>query len=195
VDGFSWLRIETVAGSSSVRIVLHVVGSVSVKRHSAPAVNSYSWLRGGEFFRLRSLSRTSPRFVELEASLSCSQESVTGIYPEPDESKVLQMYFCKIHFYVILLSTPRSSVWPLYVRLSNQNCVCISHFSYARYSVCSITVNSLKQIKVVATSLRRCCASVKLEKPVLLFSPSDIFHCTRFELRVANIREMNTALP
>jgi len=42
VDGFSWLRIETVAGSSSVRIVLHVVGSVSVKRNSAPAVNSYS---------------------------------------------------------------------------------------------------------------------------------------------------------
>jgi hypothetical protein len=50
--------------------------------------------------------------MEPEGSLLCSQEPATGYYPDPDETNPHpQPYFPKIHFNIILPSTPRSSRW------------------------------------------------------------------------------------
>jgi hypothetical protein len=57
--------------------------------------------------------------------------TVTGPYPEPDESNPqLPPYFSKIQSNIILLSTP-SSEWSLPLRFPDQN-FC-THFSYLPY--------------------------------------------------------------
>jgi len=51
-----------------------------------------------------------------EGSLLCSQEPVTGPYPEQDE---FPPYFHKIRFYVVFLSMSRSCKWSLPFRFSD----------------------------------------------------------------------------
>jgi hypothetical protein len=46
-----------------------------------------------------------------EASLPGSQKPATGFYTEPDEVHILTSYFLKIHFNIILSSTPKSFKW------------------------------------------------------------------------------------
>jgi hypothetical protein len=100
--------------------------------------------------------------MEPEGSLPCSQQPATGLlllilYPTcclvklmwhqaivfrfrfwglhtsvPILSHVFQPHFAKIHFNIILSSTP-SLLSDLPFRLSNQNCVHISHLTHARY--------------------------------------------------------------
>jgi len=47
--------------------------------------------------------------METEDSLSCSQDSATCPYPEPDESNHTSLCFLKINSNIILPSTSRSS--------------------------------------------------------------------------------------
>jgi hypothetical protein len=62
--------------------------------------------------------------MEPESLLPYSQEPAIGLYPKPGESNPhSQTYFPKIHFNIILPSTPRSSEWSLPSRLANQNFV------------------------------------------------------------------------
>jgi len=59
----------------------------------------------------------------------CHQQLTIGHYPKPLESAhTCTSYFFKIHFNIILPSTCRSRKWPLSLRFSNHNFVCISHF-------------------------------------------------------------------
>jgi hypothetical protein len=59
-----------------------------------------------------SYSKNSPHFMEPEGSLPCSQQSATCPYPEQDQSSLCPpSYLSKIHFNIILPSTPGSSKW------------------------------------------------------------------------------------
>jgi hypothetical protein len=57
-------------------------------------------------------------FMEPEGSLLYPQEPATGPYPKPDKSNPhpAAPYFPKIHFNIILQSTPRSLPFRLTVR-------------------------------------------------------------------------------
>jgi hypothetical protein len=64
----------------------------------------------------------STAFTEQKRLLLCSQESATDRYPEPDESNQYRYrpnLFYKIHFTIIIPSTPRSAPWSLQFSLSN----------------------------------------------------------------------------
>jgi len=64
---------------------------------------SPSW----EANRFSANERNSPRFMEPEVSLPRLQVPATWPYPEPDQSSsCLPSHFLKIHFNIILLSTP-----------------------------------------------------------------------------------------
>jgi hypothetical protein len=66
--------------------------------------------------------------MELEVSLSCSQESATGPWSGTNEFNPHPPCLPTIHFNIILPSTPRSSEWTLCAMLSNQNLVRTSNF-------------------------------------------------------------------
>jgi hypothetical protein len=58
---------------------------------------------------------------------TCSQKPTTRPYPSQlNTINNHQNYFCIIHFNIILPLMPRSSVWSLHFRLSNQNFLCSS---------------------------------------------------------------------
>jgi hypothetical protein len=72
--------------------------------------------------------------MEPEGSLPCSQEPVTGHYPESDEfNPHPPNRLHKIYFNKIIPSTPKSSEWSLSFRLPNQNFVCTSYLPHALY--------------------------------------------------------------
>jgi len=64
--------------------------------------------------------------MEPEGSLLCSQEPVTFPSSKADQPTPSQPIFLKIHFNVILPSSPRSSKWFLFLRVFRQNPVRIS---------------------------------------------------------------------
>jgi hypothetical protein len=60
--------------------------------------------------------------MELEGSLLCLKELVTGLYPEPDESSPQPaILFFMLHFNIILPPTCRSSKRYLSFMFPNQN--------------------------------------------------------------------------
>jgi hypothetical protein len=71
--------------------------------------------------------------MEPENSLPCSQEPATGTYPEPNKFNQQPVMLFKTNFNLILLSMPRSPRRSLSFRVSNQNLVCMSVLSHARY--------------------------------------------------------------
>jgi len=79
-----------------------------------------------------------PLFMEPKGSLTRSQRTATGHYPESDDSSphTLSPYFPKIHSNSIFPSTPSSSKWSLLFRFPNQNIICISHLTSAGYMPC-----------------------------------------------------------
>ena len=66
------------------------------------------------------LSRISTPFMEPESSLPYSQVPITCPYPEPDQfsPSSLSSLFLKIRLNIILPSTPGSSKWSLFPRVS-----------------------------------------------------------------------------
>ena len=64
--------------------------------------------------------------MEPEGSVLYSQEPVTFPFPEADQPTPSQPICLKIHFNVILPSSPRSSKWFLFLRCFRQNAVRIS---------------------------------------------------------------------
>jgi hypothetical protein len=58
-----------------------------------------------EAYKLRVAWRNTPRFMEPESSLPCSQEPATGLYPEKNESS--STYFFHMQCNIILSSTSR----------------------------------------------------------------------------------------
>jgi hypothetical protein len=74
--------------------------------------------------------------MELEDSLSCSQEPATGTYPEPDEStrKNLSCFSNLYSNTIILPFMHRPSVWPLPFGFSDKNFIYILWFRIFQYS-------------------------------------------------------------
>jgi hypothetical protein len=81
-----------------------------------------------------SYSRILPPFVETEGSLPRSQQPASDTHPESHASSLyIPPYFVKMSCNNVLPSTPRSSEWCVLFRFSDQNFVCISHFSNECY--------------------------------------------------------------
>ena len=79
----------------------------------------------------------SPHFMEPESSLWHSQVAVTCPYPEPARSSTCPTsHFMKVHFNIIIPSTPGSSKWSRSLRFPHPNPVCTSpllHMCYVLY--------------------------------------------------------------
>jgi hypothetical protein len=106
---------------------------------------------------------------EPKCSSSRSQESATCPCREADHSTP-PPYFLKIHFYIILTSTPRSLKWFLSLRFPHQIPVCtcpvphtfhVTHPSHCFYLITRITLD--EEYSSWSSSL--CCL---LQSPVML---------------------------
>jgi len=60
-----------------------------------------------------------------------SQEPAAGPCPEVDETSPHLPTLYQLRFNIILLSTPRSSMWPIYFRFSYQDFMWTSYPSHA----------------------------------------------------------------
>ena len=70
--------------------------------------------------------------IEHEGSLPCSQQPAIGPYPEPDESSPHHAIpLLENNCSIILPYKPSSSQWPLSIRFTHQNYVCISLLRHA----------------------------------------------------------------
>jgi len=70
--------------------------------------------------------------MELESLLQLSkQRQLVPILSHINPADAFKAYFFKIHFNIILPSTPRSSKWFLSFRFSHQNLVCTCPLSHA----------------------------------------------------------------
>jgi hypothetical protein len=81
----------------------------ALSRQQRICLRTYPGHEGESFLwsqQLLSYLRNSQYFMYPDSSLQCSQDSVAGPYPKPDESRpLLPSYFSKIHFSIILPST------------------------------------------------------------------------------------------
>ena len=74
--------------------------------------------------------------MEPEGLVLPSQEPATyPILGQTDRVHVSQPHFLKIHFSIILPSTPRPSKWPLFLGFPNQNFVCTPPLPYMLHAL------------------------------------------------------------
>ena len=72
--------------------------------------------------------------MESEGYFRHIQDPAICPYPDPDQSSPCPpLCFLKIQLNIILLSRPGSSKWPLYLRFSHQNPVCIPCLLHTYY--------------------------------------------------------------
>jgi hypothetical protein len=81
-------------------------------------------------------------FEELEGSLPCSQETITGpSQMNPDHT--LKSRFFNIHFSIILAPTPWQSTLSLSSRFPDYNSLNISQFPRVLYALSFLTVHDM----------------------------------------------------
>jgi hypothetical protein len=98
----------------------------SSRRRVAPFIHYYHDDGSSKFLRNVVQYQTTRYYIIIDwliHFLPCSGES----------DRTLKPNFLKIHFNIILPSTPRSSKWSLFFRCFDRNCVRISHLSYTCY--------------------------------------------------------------
>ena len=73
--------------------------------------------------------------MEPDSSLPHVKQPSTFAYPVPDQSTPYPhiSHFLKIHFNIVLPSTPEPFKWSLYLRVPHQNFVCTSYFPHKCY--------------------------------------------------------------
>jgi len=88
-----------------------------------------------------------------------SQKPTTFPYPKPDSCHSLPTDFLKLHFNIILPSTPRFSKWSPSLRLSEHNILCTYSLPHACHMACPFNYSWFNHldnvwIKVRITQLR-----------------------------------------
>jgi hypothetical protein len=111
------------------------------------------WSRVLEKLTSSHLVKEFPRFYEPEGSLLHSQVPCTWSYPEPDQSSPCPSHILKIHFNIILPSTPGSSKWFLSLRFPRKNPVYISPLLSP---ICAVP-KTLAQVLNIAAPFCTCC--------------------------------------
>lgn len=97
-------------------------------------------------------------------SLLCSEESITGPYPQQlNPFHILTPCFFKAYFEIIFPSTPGSSKWSLILSFPSNNFVCISClFMHATCHSRSISWSKkVSSCFLSATLVRTCCQQVR----------------------------------